>query len=542
MANRSIRKVYGSGPTHISVDNFAERIFEITSRLADRCNEGKDENDTTRTRRHLVIRGYRMDHEVEAFFNMLSSGVAGDAAKPRTSWGSPSRWKLNLSVAFWLLVLLGSKMTRPLHQDDSPALHDIRSLLLGRKTTGFPRLLSVISGQMSFDEYRKGGAMVTKDDIQKIMAIIISEADVVLTTPGAIVGEYKKYWSRAKAIAVDEAGCMHRPDLFHVWGNTLRPCVLAGDVKQLPPTVMSLTDKDADGNFLNRLANEGRVSALSFIQASGFPVYRLKTQLRMCRGMFDLAAELVYKDLGGAQYGPGCDITNPRFAAGQALEKWLQGAYASPAFKAPEPGTLAPVWIDTRGTFCWTDPITQSRKNSKQCDMALQLIADFIKATGVDVSSIVIIAPYKLNVDYINRRLARNRYPTLAKIAEAATVDSYQGKEGDIVFLVLGTTQKTGPGFTSDANRLNVMITRQRCGLVIFGELSAIGKVGAKDRKNADKAAVKKTVTMGEDGELRFINIRVLRSLAVKLVDSGRVLMLNASKVLGDKEEEKVEE
>ncbi len=538
MANKAIKKVYGSGPTHISVDNFAERIFQISSHIAERYNSGKLEDDTTRTRRHLVVRGYRLDHEVEAFLNILSSGVASNAAKPKGFFGSPSRWALGLSVAFWLLVVLGSKTVRPLHHDDSTTLHDIRSILMERKSPEIGRLRQLVAGQMSFDEYRKG-ATLAKDDIKKIMATIISAADVVLTTPGSIIGEYRQFWSRAKGIAIDEAGCLNRADLYHVWGNTLRPCALAGDIKQLPPAVMELIEKDAEGNSLNRFASNGRTSALGFLQASGFPTYRLKTQLRMCRGMFDHAAELVYKELGRRQYGSNCATDNPKFAAGVALEKWLQAAHPE-ALTAPDKGSLTPVWIDTRGTYCWTDPITQSRKNTKQCDMALTLLADFVRATGVDISSVVIIAPYKLNVDYINTRISRGRYPTLAKISEAATVDSYQGKEGDIVFLVLGTTQKSGPGFTANDHRLNVMITRQRCGLLIFGELSVVGKIGkkeSKDRKAADELAKKGVAVVGEDGELHFTKTKMLRELAIRLWDGGRVLVLSASKVLAAKED-----
>lgn len=48
------------------------------------------------------------------------------------------------------------------------------------------------------------------------------------------------------------------------------------------------------------------------------------------------------------------------------------------------------------------------------------------------------------------------------------TVDSFQGQENDVVVVVMGTASpKPGPGFTSDSQRLNVMLTRQQCGLVI---------------------------------------------------------------------------
>ena len=33
-----------------------------------------------------------------------------------------------------------------------------------------------------------------------------------------------------------------------VWGNTLRPVILAGDIKQLPPAMMELDKEDANNN------------------------------------------------------------------------------------------------------------------------------------------------------------------------------------------------------------------------------------------------------------------------------------------------------
>lgn len=35
----------------------------------------------------------------------------------------------------------------------------------------------------------------------------------------------------------------------------------------------------------------------------------------------------------------------------------------------------------------------------------------------------------------------------------------------------MGTTKQSRPGFTIDKNRLNVMLTRQRSGLVIVGDI-----------------------------------------------------------------------
>lgn len=90
---------------------------------------------------------------------------------------------------------------------------------------------------------------------------------------------------------------VNRADLYGLWGNTLLPCFLFGDARQLSPTVMTSSEKDHLGNFVNRFHEECGVSPLAFFIGTGVPVYRLKTQLRMADGMFDMVAEVIYPDV-----------------------------------------------------------------------------------------------------------------------------------------------------------------------------------------------------------------------------------------------------
>ena len=84
---------------------------------------------------------------------------------------------------------------------------------------------------------------------------------------------------------------------------------------------------------------------------------------------------------------------------------------------------------------------------------------------------IAIIAPYKANVKLIERPGKKEAvYHKLATMSAASAVDSFQGKERDIVVVVMGTTEKSGAGFTMDKHRLNVMFSRQKSGLVVFGD------------------------------------------------------------------------
>jgi superfamily I DNA and/or RNA helicase len=107
-----------------------------------------------------------------------------------------------------------------------------------------------------------------------------------------------------------------------------------------------------------------------------------------------------------------------------------------------------------------------------------------VKSKRADAARLAIISPYAANVQLVGQMVKQPEYSALRAMPPASTVDGYQGREADIVVVVVGTTSASGPGFTSDAQRLNVMFTRQRCGLVIVGDLNVCGPV---DRPNFRK-------------------------------------------------------
>lgn len=80
---------------------------------------------------------------------------------------------------------------------------------------------------------------------------------------------------------IDEAGAMNITAM--VIGPYLRPIILAGDERQLPPTVMLTTQKDGD-NFLNAFSLIGRMSILEFLKRTGRPCFVLNEQLRIADG------------------------------------------------------------------------------------------------------------------------------------------------------------------------------------------------------------------------------------------------------------------
>ncbi|KAL6407074.1 uncharacterized protein AUP68_09900 [Ilyonectria robusta] len=238
----SRKNVFASAPTHVAADNFAARLDTVATRVTDRYNKRVRPHE--RRRRMLVVRVYKESEEFDAFMNLLSDPHKGDDASPRTLWGNVSKWKLHLSVAYWLLVCLDSPAARPIHVDDCKALHDIRREIMGNED--LRRLHQVASGTITWEEYHNGKT-VARDTIEHFLLSIIDRADIICAVPSlAFTQPSIANWKNkvARGISVDEAASINRPDLYAVWGNTFLPCLLAGDEKQLAlghPNLSSFT-------------------------------------------------------------------------------------------------------------------------------------------------------------------------------------------------------------------------------------------------------------------------------------------------------------
>ncbi|KKP02303.1 hypothetical protein THAR02_05596 [Trichoderma harzianum] len=266
--------IYGTAPTHVATDNFAERLDRISQSVTRRRNEGKKSGDETRARRTFVMRCFSRDGEVIAFINILRNSYLGNKPAPNQDWSIDAKWTLNLTPSFWLLMVLRSPAVRKIHEDDPKAIHEMQQQMDIRRDC--ERLRAVATGRISWQEY-ESGQMVQEKAIEGMFGHLLRSVDILCTTPARSMQEPYSRWKmmRARGIAVDEAGSISRPDLYRVWGNTMLPCLLGGDPEQLPAGVMTVDDKDIEGNYINRLALDAQLSALKFFIASGWPIYRL---------------------------------------------------------------------------------------------------------------------------------------------------------------------------------------------------------------------------------------------------------------------------
>jgi len=107
-----------------------------------------------------------------------------------------------------------------------------------------------------------------------------------------------------------------------------------------------------------------------------------------------------------------------------------------------------------------------------------QIVTQFLKV-GVNPPQIGVITPYEGQRSFsvnLMRRTGSLRLDLYEEI-EVASVDSFQGREKDIIILsCVRSNEHQGIGFLNDPRRLNVALTRARYGLVVLGNPKVLSK------------------------------------------------------------------
>lgn len=530
----SLGQILCSGPSNVAVDNLARRLDQTTRSICARYNYSKWPDDPSRARHRLVVRGYNRRREMHAFLSLLEDP---GFVPTNSSRKHRNPWQLPLSVAYWLLALLGSRNPRipALDPNDSEVLHGLYADIHQRDD--LKNLCAVAAGQMSWEEFTRAEDIesLEKGQLPGLMDRIVDIADLLCTTPAQTVSENANYgeWAERTAcgVLIDEAAHMHRGDVGCVWGNDLLPCFFAGDPCQLPPVVMTDLEQDAARNFYNRVAHDGGISPLTFLQISGLPVYRLRVQLRMAVGLFDWVAKELYSEVNFT-YADHCAIDRPEFAAGRICEQLIQKMF--PASSPSPPGKFLPFFVHCTGSQVYVDPRTGSKQCPVQVIAALDIALNLVKE-GVKPGKITILSPYEANVKLAARYRQGPKYTALLEMDPASTVNAFQGQENDIVIVIMGTSFPTpGPGFTADPHRLNVMLTRQRCGLIVVGDVDIRGPGGCsrydKGQGKGGKAEPKSFLVVSPSGERKWVKALMLQHIYDSMVSSGRVGRINAAK------------
>lgn len=500
IAQHSISVVYVSGPTHIAVNSISQRIHTMGVKVC--CDLA--------TSVPLVVRGYDVPVEMRHFFSIVKGRNAVS-----NCW-IPDHWEQPLSLCEWLLKVVNAP-GHTLAPNDKPGLRKLSREVVTLED--FEHLRLLVAGQdgpntadtsNATDASAASAAADVADGhttnescVTNLLVRILAMADFVCTTP---YSAHRKYYETvvktADAVVLDEAGALGIADALMVWGPLCRPCVMAGDVRQLPPAVMD--------NKRNRFSEQAAVSVLEHFQKTGNPTFVLNKQMRITEGLFDLARDIIYPDVPDVMYGEPALLRNHPIA--RLVDMWAGRRFGY----RPDPKKVLPIFINYSRTIC--DQVGTSRINLYQNDCAIVQMAALVKASIVSSADIVAITPYKSNLKLLKKQLAR--HPALSGVT-AYTTDSYQGREGAVVFFIMVVTKDTSPLFVAHANRICVAITRHVEFLFIVGDISTIETNRLNEKRN--KVLDKTEDVAGEDGFEIAVKYRIFGDMLKYFKDNKRV-------------------
>lgn len=267
-----------------------------------------------------------------------------------------------------------------------------------------------------------------RNEIRKIQDYhqdkFFEEADVIVGTPIALVDAGLKP-DHYNTLIIDEAGQCLEPLAWAIFPFA-KKYVLAGDPFQLPPTVLSDAARKKGLNC----------SILELCHAKWPRNQFLDTQYRM--------REVI---------------------AGFSSEYFYQGQLKTP--KSLQNSGNHMVFIDTAGSGNNEESGNDgtSLMNTEEIGIAIKLIDE----GSLNTNAIVFISPYSGQV--------AKAIEMLPKKVRVSTIDSYQGKEKEIVMLSLVRSNDEGQiGFLKDYRRMNVALTRAKEKLIVIGDSATLGQ------------------------------------------------------------------
>ncbi|KAI6101488.1 P-loop containing nucleoside triphosphate hydrolase protein [Pisolithus croceorrhizus] len=282
-------------------------------------------------------------------------------------------------------------------------------------------------------------------------------------------------------LLVEEAGEILESHVITALSSTTSQMILIGDHKQLRPKVnnYTLTVEKGEGYDLNR-------SLFERLVLKGFPHVTLSSQHRMRPEISALIRALTYPDLKDAPKTKNRDN--------------IRGVQSNVIFV----NHSHPEDEDKRISDRADGGSTSSKQNTYEVKMVLRIVR-YLAQQGYGSENIVILTPYLGQLSNLRDALKNETDPILNDLdsndlskaglltdgnskkkktrIRLATIDNYQGEESDIVVASLCRSNSSNSiGFMDSPERLNVLISRARNGLILIGNAATFecSKKGGK--------------------------------------------------------------
>lgn len=282
---------------------------------------------------------------------------------------------------------------------------------------------------------------------RQIQQEILNSAQVLCATlSGSGHDMFRNLDVEFETVIIDEAAqCVELSALIPLKYGCCK-CILVGDPKQLPPTVLSQS-----------AARFGYDQSLFVRMQQNHPksVHLLDMQYRMHPEISAFPSKEFYE----GQLQDGQDMANLR------QQPWHKSALLGPYRFFDVQG------VQERGHR------GQSLVNTKELEVAMQLYDRFSKEYHqCDLNGkIGIITPYKAQLFELRDRFRRRYGENITNIIEFNTTDAFQGRECEIIiFSCVRASSTGGIGFMTDIRRMNVGLTRAKSSLWILGDSRAL--------------------------------------------------------------------
>ena len=331
-----------------------------------------------------------------------------------------------------------------------------------RELDHWKRLQAQIGAKI--DEMKSGGKTAAREvDLKRLQfqKEILGSAHVLCATLSGSGHDLFKSLNDVdfETVIIDEAAqCVELSALIPLKYGGVK-CILVGDPKQLPPTVLSQS-----------AARYGYDQSLFVRMQQAHPgdVHLLDMQYRMHPHISMFPSREFYE----GRLVDGADMATLR------KQPWHASAVFSPYRFFDVKG------VQTKGSK------GQSLVNNQEINVALQLYerlrTDY--RTCNFERKIGIITPYKAQLFRLREVFASRFGPDISEVIEFNTTDAFQGRECEIIiFSCVRASPTGGIGFMTDIRRMNVGLTRAKSSLWILGNSQALvqGEYWAKVVKDA---------------------------------------------------------
>ncbi|CCE65960.1 hypothetical protein TPHA_0N01790 [Tetrapisispora phaffii CBS 4417] len=301
---------------------------------------------------------------------------------------------------------------------------------------------------------------------KKVICDMILEARVVVATlHGAgsreLCSVYDQVPKLFNTLIIDEVSQSLEQQcwipLISHYRSDISRLVLAGDNKQLPPTIKTEDNKKIADQLSTTLFDR-----LVKVYGDQFKTL-LNVQYRMNESIMEF---------------PSTEMYNGQLIADSSVKTQILSDL--PGVDANDE-TLEPlIWYDTQGDDFLEradddNEIIASKYNENEAYLVKSHILKLLES-NVPQSAIGVISPYRAQISFI-KKLIRAEYPGI----EISTVDGFQGREKEVIILSLvRSNDDYKVGFLKDSRRLNVAITRSKKQLCVIGNMETLERSKCK--------------------------------------------------------------